>query len=130
MASLVVVDSDLLIDFLRGRGPGADLTRTLLREARLRLTAVTAFELRLGADFLARRAEILRLFRSRTLGLDVNSALLAGQAFTALRRQGVEIGMADCLQAGICLRHGLALATRNRRHFTRIDRLRLIDVDE
>jgi tRNA(fMet)-specific endonuclease VapC len=37
--------------------------------------------------------------------------------------------MADCLQAGICLRHDLALATRNRKHFERIPELRLVDID-
>jgi predicted nucleic acid-binding protein len=33
--------------------------------------------------------------------------------------------MADCLQAGTCLRFDLPFATRNRKHFERIDGLRL-----
>lgn len=128
MAGLVVVDTDLLIDFLRGRGEGARLVRWLLVERRLRLTAVTGFELRLGVDFLRRRDEILRLFRSRTLPLDLASALRGGEVFAGLRSQGQGIGLADCLQAGICLRHDLPLATRNRKHFDRIEGLALADL--
>ncbi|MGH3786800.1 MAG: type II toxin-antitoxin system VapC family toxin [Pseudonocardiaceae bacterium] len=129
MASLVVADTDLIIDFLRGRGPGARLTRELLVERRLRLTAVTGFELRVGTDFLDRREQILRLFRSRTVALDLASALQAGEIAAVLSKAGSAIGFADCLQAGICLRHNLPLATRNRKHFDRVHGLRLVDVD-
>jgi tRNA(fMet)-specific endonuclease VapC len=128
MANLVVVDTDLLIDYLRGRGPGARLVRTLIRENRLRTSAVTAFELRVGSDFLSRRDDIMRLLRRRTFPLDMASALRGGEIASALRQKGQEIGFADCLQAGTCLRHDVPLATRNRKHFERIDRLRLVDL--
>lgn len=125
MAGVVVVDTDLVIDFLRGKGPGVPLVRELVAGHRLRVTAITAFELRVGADFLARRDDILRLVRSRTFPLDSRSALRAGDVAAALRRDGQDIGMADCLQAGICLNFDLPLATRNRKHFQRVDGLRL-----
>ncbi|WP_067971530.1 type II toxin-antitoxin system VapC family toxin [Mycolicibacter icosiumassiliensis] len=129
MAGLVVVDTDLVIDFLRGKGAGAVLVRELIIEHRFRITAITAFELRVGADFLARRDAILRLGRSRTFPLDPDSALHAGEIAATLRSAGEDIGMADCLQAGICLRYALPLATRNRKHFSRVAGLRLFDVD-
>lgn len=127
MADLVVVDSDLLIDYLRGRETAARLVRGLLTEHRFRVTAVTAYELRVGSDFLSRRDDILRLLRGRTYPLDVASALRAGQVASTLRQQGLGIGFADCLQAGICLRYGVPLATRNRKHFGRVEELRLVD---
>lgn len=129
MADLVVVDTDLVIDFLRGRGPGAHLTRRLVLERRLRVTAMTSFELRVGADFLARKDQILRLFRSRTVPLDLASTLRAGEVASTLQASGTGIGFVDCLQAGICLRYGLPLATRNRKHFDRVEGLQLIDVE-
>lgn len=125
MAGVVVVDTDLVIDFLRGKGPGVPLVRELIGAHRLRVTAITAFELRVGTDFLARRDDILRLVRSRTFPLDSRSALRAGEVAATLRRNGQDIGLADCLQAGICLNFDLPLATRNRRHFERVDGLRL-----
>ncbi|MGH8913857.1 MAG: type II toxin-antitoxin system VapC family toxin [Acidimicrobiia bacterium] len=128
MAGLVVVDSDLVIDFLRGRGEGADLIRALIPQHRLRFTAVTAFEIRLGSDFLDRKDSILRLFRSRTLPVDLSAALTAGRIHASLADQGRGIGLADALQAGTCLRHGLPFATRNRKHFERIPELELVDL--
>ena len=129
MAGLVVVDTDLLIDFLRGRGEGAALVRELITTHQLRLTAVTAFEIRLASDFLERKERITRLFRSRTLPLDLASALTAGRLHAALLDEGRAIGLADALQVGICLRHGLPFATRNRTHFERVHELELIDLD-
>ena len=76
-----------------------------------------SFELRVGADFLARKDQILGLFRSRTVPLDLTAALRAGEVASTLQASGTGIGFADCMQAGICLRYGLPLATRNRKHF-------------
>ncbi|OBK24574.1 hypothetical protein A5634_02790 [Mycobacterium asiaticum] len=128
MAGLVVVDTDLIIDFLRGKGSGTTLVRALLINHQLRITAITAFELRVGADFLARRDDILRLVRSRTFPLDPSSALRAGEVAATLRAAGQDIGLADCLQAGVCLNFDLPLATRNRKHFERVEGLRLHDL--
>lgn len=129
MASLVIVDTDLVIDFLRGKGPGSPLVRELITDHRFRITAITAFELRVGADFLERRGDILRLVQSRTFPFDPRSALRGGEVAATLRGAGEDIGMADCLQAGICLNFDLPLATRNRKHFNRVDGLRLFDID-
>ena len=128
MTAPVVVDSDLVIDFLQGRGPGVALVRELLAAGRLRLTAVTAFELRVGADFAAREASIAPLFLGRTLPLDAEAALQAGAIWSELRAGGIGIGLADTLQAGVALRFGLPLAARNVRHFSRIPGLTLADV--
>jgi tRNA(fMet)-specific endonuclease VapC len=72
MAGPVAVDTDLVIDFLRGKGPEAAFVRDLILSHRLRVTAITAFELRVGGA-------------------------------------GHDIGLADCLQAGICLKFDLPL---------------------
>lgn len=128
MAGLVVVDTDLVIDFLRGKGPGVPLVRELIGGHRFRVTAITAFELRLGANFSARRDDILRLLHSRAFPLDSRSALRAGELAATLRGAGQDIGLADCLQAGICLNYDLPFATRNRKHFDRVEGLRLVDV--
>lgn len=128
MARGVVADTDLIIDFLRGHGSGAAVVRELLRDRRLRVTAITGFELRLGTDFLDRHEDIMHLVRSRTLPLDLPSALRGGEVASALQARGEPIGMADSLQAGICIRNDIPLATRNRRHFDRVDGLHLADI--
>ena len=122
---LVVADTDLIIDFLRGSEPGASKVQHWLEERRLRLTAVTAFELRLGADFIGRRAQIDMLLHRRALPLDALGALEAGKLSVALRAEGRGIDVKDSLQAGVCLRFDLPFATRNLRHFERVPGLRL-----
>ena len=125
---LLIVDTDLVIDFLRGSGPGADLVEDSLRSGVLRFSAVTAFELRLGADFVRRRRQVEAMFARRTLPLDVAAAMLAGEIYARLERTGDRIGVQDALIAGICRRFELPLATRNVRHFRRVRGLRLIEV--
>ncbi len=127
--ALVVADSDLVIDFLRGRGPGAAALRRWLTEGRLRVTAVTVFELRVGTDYLERQAQLATLFARRTLPLDTLGALHAGEAHARLQAAGRGIGLKDSLQAGICKRFGLPLATRNTRHLERVEGLRLVSVE-
>ncbi|MGH9168374.1 MAG: type II toxin-antitoxin system VapC family toxin, partial [Acidimicrobiia bacterium] len=65
-----------------------------------------------------------------SLPLDLESALRAGEVFARLRDLRSPIDRADSLQAGICLRYGLPLATRNLRHFERVDGLRLASLDD
>ena len=125
-AGLRVVDTDLVIDFLRDRGPGASVKEWLERDL-ARFSAMAAFELRLGTDFTKRTEKIGRLLSARTLPLDHAAALIAGEVYVRLRGLGLDIGVKDSLLAGTCLRFDLPLATRNVRHFARVDGLRLID---
>src|SRR5947208_13467569 len=103
----------MVIDFLREAKHGASRIQLWMREDRLRLTAITAFELRLGAEFFARESSIETLLARRTLPLDALAGLLAGEIFSALAMQGLGIGLRDSLLAGICRRFDLQLATRN-----------------
>lgn len=124
---LRVVDTDLVIDFLRDRAPGAEQVHEWLSRDQVRFSALTAFELRLGTDFSRRSEEIGRMLTTRTLPLDQAAALIAGEVYATLRASGLDIGVQDCLLAGTCLRFDLPLATRNVRHFGRVEGLRLID---
>ncbi len=128
-ARLVVADTDLLIDYLRGADPGATWVRERLRDGGLRVAAISAFELRLGADFVARRGPIELLLVHQTLSLDLSAAILAGDVLTRLRQAGVAIGINDALLAATCLRFDLPLATRDLREFSRVDGLELVDVE-
>ncbi len=46
---MMIADSDVLIDFLRGKGPAADRMQIEVGTGRLHTTTVTAFELLSGA---------------------------------------------------------------------------------
>jgi tRNA(fMet)-specific endonuclease VapC len=59
------------------------------------------------------------------LPFDREAADLAAEAASRLRSEGQPLPMADLAIAGICLDLEASLLTRNRRHFSRIEGLRL-----
>jgi len=105
----------------------------------LATTAVTIFEMELGLARLppGRRRSTLEgaladlfapgLLGGRVFALDHSAAVIAGRLAGELSRQGRPIDAPDALIAGIALHLGAALATRNTRHFERVEGLRLIN---
>lgn len=128
MATLeVIVDTSIIIDFLRGHRATIDLFSALLNRRSAGITAVTVFELQVGIEPDSRRDTNLgHLIDYLTvLPLDSAAAKIAGRIERQLRQDGRTIGVADILIAGICLRSGLPLATGNRAHFERVPGLNL-----
>jgi tRNA(fMet)-specific endonuclease VapC len=120
-----VLDSDVLIDYLRGAGPGRDLIRTLIRASGYRVTAVTAFELALGRSYRRDPRSVHALLAAPVLTLTRTAGLRGGSLLRDLRTSGEAIGIRDAMQAGICLEAGVPLVTRNTSHFKRIPDLLL-----
>ena len=123
---MIVADTDVLIDFLAGQGGGADAGSRELRDGALHTTAVTRFEMLSGARTTRQRAAVLKLLAAvPALPVDEAAADAAAEVRRALDSRGEGIGMADSLIAGTVIRHGGTLLTRNRRHFSRVDGLKL-----
>ena len=120
LASGPVLDSDVLIDYLRGTGPGWDLVRALAQGAGYRVTAVTAFELALGRSYRENPRPVHVLLSVPLLTLTRKAGLRGGALLGELRRAGEAIDARDAMQAGICLEAGATLVTRNISHFERV----------
>lgn len=125
LADRPVLDSDVLIDYLRGAGAGRDLVRTLIAGARYRVTAVTAFELALGRAYLRNPQPVHALIGVPLLTLTRKAGLRGGAMLAELRRRGEPIGIRDAMQAGICMEVDATLVTRNLSDFERIPGLRV-----
>lgn len=127
---MIVADTDVLIDALRGREPARTRVADAIATGQLATSAVTAFELRSGADTDRSRAAIERLLAPvEILPFDDAAAARAGEVRRALETAGTPIGMADYLIAGVCLARSAALITRNVSHFQRVEGLRLARLD-
>jgi tRNA(fMet)-specific endonuclease VapC len=126
----MVADTDVLIDFLRGREPWAARIDLELG-ANLATTSVSAFELWSGVKG-RREKEALDavLGATRILPLGPREAREAAAVRRELEAKGLSIGMADSLIAGICRAHECTLLTGNRKHFERVPGLRLSMTDE
>jgi predicted nucleic acid-binding protein len=125
--ALIVVDSDVLIDALRGRQPAVRRVTEGLQSGVLCTTTVTLFEVLSGTRTEAESAAVERLLAAFTI-LPFDE--VASREAAALRRElaahGLPIGMADYMIAGICVARSAALLTRNRAHFERVPGLALV----
>ena len=122
---MIVADSDVLIDFLRGAGE-ADRISTELKTGGLATTVISAFELWTGVRSAKQSAAVETLLEAMTLlPLTPASAKRAAEVRRDLENRKVPIGMADSLIAGICLEHEAILLTRNTKHFERVSGLKL-----
>ena len=123
---MTIADTDVLIDFLSASEPAAGHVRAELRNGNLATTVITRFELLSGARSTRVTRAIGELLESiRTLELDSRAADRAAMLRQSLEHKGSAIGMADSLIAGIVLSASGVLLTRNRRHFERVDGLKL-----
>lgn len=126
LAERPVLDSDVLIDHLRGSGPGRDLLRTLAVGSGYRVTAVTAFELSLGRAYQRNPRPVHAVLAAPSLTLSRRAGLRAGALLAELRERGDPIDVRDAMQAGICLDAGAPLVTRNVSHFMRVPGLTVV----
>jgi tRNA(fMet)-specific endonuclease VapC len=127
---MVCLDTDFLVALLRGNKE-AEEKSTLLdrRGVRKTTTPITAFELFIGA-YLSKNTENASLVRDLLLSLEILEFNLAacergGEFEAALRKRGEAIGIRDVMIAAISHIHDETLLTRNTRHYSRIDGLKL-----
>jgi len=123
----VLADSDVLIDYLNGRGSKRVIDAIF--ERRFVASAVTRFEVLRGALDQHSRSRALEMFDFvPQLPLDTDAVDQAVAVHLQLRRLGMAIEARDTLIAGTALANGLPLCTGNRRHFERVPGLELEEV--
>lgn len=130
----ICLDTDILIDFLRGERKIVDTIKTLEEEHELLTTSINIFELYYGAhktgkdknvravDELTGRLEILKLTEQ--------SAKISGKILAELESEGKVIDFRDVLIAGIVMENDVTLFTRNKKHFQRVKGLKLFENEE
>lgn len=134
MASLYALDTNVYIGALRDRDRLVRLKRFLIRTGmRLRLSAVVALELRVGARASAHGDAVRALVspydeRGDVVVPSFNAYVESGRALAALgAREGVDLSgatalFADALIAASCREAGVRLVTENVRDFATLER--------
>jgi predicted nucleic acid-binding protein len=126
---VIVADTDVLIDALRGREPARTRVAEALAAGQLATTTISAFELRSSADTDHARAMVEQLLSPLAiLPFDDEAAAQAVRARRALDAPGSPIGIANCMIAGICLARSASLVTRDRALYGRVAGLVLADL--
>jgi len=128
---LIVVDTDVIIDFFRDISPAADVFAELISSDKAAMTAISVFELYAGIEGAKRLRQIETLVQEITvLPLNVIEAAMGGRIYTQLKSRGKLIGTHDILIAAICIANDLPLYTKNIAHFSEIKDIRLLSPSE
>lgn len=124
-----LVDTDWMVEYLKGRAPAVQILEELARQG-LAISLITYGELYEGIYYGQERerheqglAGFLQI--ADLLPLDLPTMQEFARLRGALRAQGQLIGDLDLLIAATALRHNLTLLTYNTRHFSRILNLKL-----
>jgi tRNA(fMet)-specific endonuclease VapC len=124
---IYLVDSDWIIDFLKGKPASIQLFAKLAPEG-IGISLISLGEVYDGIygsnDPQSHEATFLRLLSwVPVIGLDEESVRRFARIRGELRKAGRAIGDFDILIAASAIRHDLVLVTRNIRHYERIAEL-------
>lgn len=125
-----ILDSDILISFLRNNKKAVQYIKNLIeKKSILKTTIINVAELYSGvyrSSNVAREIRILEAFLEsfEILGIDLKSAITYGQISADLHKRGTPVGVMDELIASIALHNKELLVTGNPQHFDQIPQLK------
>ncbi len=129
----VALDTDIIIDFLRGKERAVRLIKKLYESnINLATTVINIFELSWGAYKLGKKRvnDIEKLTESLIiLNMTVKDAIKAGEEIAYLESLGLKIDIRDLLIGIITRENGYTLLTGNVKHFNRIKDLDILQYE-
>ncbi len=121
---VLCLDTDILIDLLRGESKTVEEIKQLEDKFELVTTAINLFELYYGAYKIGRERNIEAVKevarRVEVLNLTEKSAEISGKILAELEKRGEAIDFRDVMIAGIVIENNITLYTRNVKHFKRV----------
>jgi tRNA(fMet)-specific endonuclease VapC len=126
---VLCLDTDILIDFLRGDVKTVEEIKQLENQFELATTAINLFELYYGAHKTGRErnVEAVRELAERleVLKFTHKSAEISGKILAELEKNGKAVDFRDVMIASIVIENNVTLYTKNLKHFKRIKGIRL-----
>ena len=123
------LDTDILIEYLRGNAAIRRKIESLTDEDSLGLVWLTFYEFFKGIFVSGKLGEEKFVQELNATCLILNpsyeAARIGGEIYAALRREGRLINDADILIASIVKAHDAVLVTNNEEHFSRIEGLKI-----
>jgi predicted nucleic acid-binding protein len=126
----VCLDTDILIDHLRGKTETVEKIKELEGKYRFSTTVINSFELYYGA-YKTRKRKFNVLSVDKILGrlsilqMDKDTSKFAGKILADLEGKGEIIDFRDALIASIVITRDIILFTRNIKHFSKIKGIKL-----
>ncbi len=123
---MYLVDSDIIIDLLRGVKGSKEFLLELFR-SRAFISVLTVAEIISGKETkqISKREHILKFLKNfEIISVDYEISVLAGEI-----RRDCNIPMADSIIAASALKNSLAIVTYNTKHFEKIPYLEVVKPD-
>jgi len=125
METKVILDTTVLVDFIRNREDAVAFVKNLSEKHEICTTDINVFELYYGA-YLSKQTDknvaavkgiinTIIVFSTTEESMEISAKLLA-----ELDKKGQKIEIKDVLVAGICLLNSCPIATQNKKHFERM----------
>jgi predicted nucleic acid-binding protein len=125
---IVLVDTSILIDYYRKTDKEKSVWINLVRQGySFAVSVVTKYEIYAGASPIQLTFWDSVFKAIMVISLDELSVDTAVTINTVLKRKRKQIDLADLFIAATAVAYNLPLVTLNRKHFDRIDTLKLID---
>lgn len=125
---VILVDTSILIDYYRRTDKEKTVWIRLIRQGyAFAISAVTKYEIYAGAtqNQLVFWDDVLQAVT--VVPVDEASVDTAVAINSSLKKKRKQIDLADLFIAATAITHNLSFVTLNRRHFDRIDALRIIE---
>jgi predicted nucleic acid-binding protein len=112
-----ILDTDIVIDFLRRREYARELLDHWANEGLLAISTLTHLEIYQGMKSGEEKATNSFLDGLITINVDITIARQAGTLLRNLRSNGITVGIADAIIAATALHSGVSLITNNTEHY-------------
>jgi len=123
----MVIDTGIFIEHLRAKEKTSTTLFQLSEEPELYISAVSLYELYMGATTKKKMLDIKHITEDlNVLPFTDEVALKAGQIYHNLRSSNKMIEFRDIFIAATCLTFNLPIATLNKKHFRRVDGLKIL----
>jgi predicted nucleic acid-binding protein len=113
----ILIDTDVAIDYLRGREYARQFLHTLWDQEKAHLSILSVYELLAGMRRGEEEATRSFIEVCYVENLDFGIVARAGTFYRKYRRRGITLMLLDCLIMATAAVRGLKLATRNIKHY-------------
>ena len=115
-----LIDSDVVIDYLRRRAYAKELLERFYQEGMLAISVITHLEVYQGIVPGEEERTNAFLDGITSMPVDILLARRASKLLNELRARGVTIGMADAIIGATALSLNVPLLTNNTQHYTHL----------
>ncbi len=122
----ILIDTDIAIEYLRSKDKNATELVKLLRDHFIHISAISEFELCLGARTDRHRHDLKMLFEQMaSIPFDFGCGMIAADIWKDRKATHQHLEIKDIFIASIAIHEDLWLRTFNEKHFKGIEKLKM-----